>query len=157
MPTLEESYDDRYEDDLPEAKAHTSRVLMSDVLKDIVPDDISPTDDVETMAQNFTIVIMGYVTNGNEVPFVGTLDSLMFQDTDLELTIKVELDVGLVMLKACPSVIGGTNVRFSFIELHNGEDITRLEPDDGFFIKGLRIEQVDHRRRMCMLLLNLHH
>jgi hypothetical protein len=157
MPTLEEEYDDRYEEDLPEAKAHTGRVLMSDVLKDIVPDDISPTDDVGAMAQNFTIVIMGCVTNGNESPFVGTLDSLMFQDADLELTLKVELDVGLAMVKSMPSVIGATSIGFSFIELHNGEDVTRLEPDDGFSVKGLRIEQVDHRRRMCMLLLNLQH
>jgi hypothetical protein len=147
----------RYEEDdeLPEAKAHTGRVLMSDVLKDVVPDDISPNDDVGAMAQNFTIVIMGCVTNGNEEPFVGTLDSWMFQGNDLEVTLKVELDVGLSMLKASPHVVNGTSISFSFIELHNGEDVTRLEPVDGFSIKGSRIEQIDLRRRMCTLLLNL--
>ena len=144
------------DDELPEAKAHTSRILMSDVLKGIMPEDVDATDDVAAVAQNFTIVILGCCIRGDETPMVGTLDSVMFQEHILELSVKVELDTALAMLKAAPCLSGGpVDVRFNFVELHNGEDITRFEPDGGMSIKGVRVEQVDHHRRMCMLLLNL--
>lgn len=147
---------DYSDDDLNEAKAHTSRILMSDVLKGVMPDDVLATDDVAAVAQNFTIVILGCSIQGDESPMVGTLDSVMFQEHILELSVKVELDTALSMLKAAPCLAGGPiDIRFNFIELHNGEDITRFEPTDGMTIKGVCVEQVDHHRRMCMLLLNL--
>ena len=131
---------------------------MSDVLRDVLPDDLAPDDELGAMAKNYIIVILGRITNfADEVPLLGTLEAIMCQDDDVEIEVKVQLDEALTIVRTAKSVIERQHVRFSFIELHVGEDITRFEPASGFgfALKGSRIGQIDYRRRMCTLLLNL--
>lgn len=143
-------------DDIPVARTVTDRILMSDVLKDVIPEELSTNDGTST--QNFTIVILGRSVDGNENPVVGALVDIMFADHDIEIGIKIQLDDALLMLTSMPSTVNRRDISFNFIELHNGEDVTRFEPTsqrNTFEIKGVRLGEIDKQRGMCVLLLNL--
>lgn len=137
------------------AVVDNSRVLMSDVLRDALPQESNMSDDTRNLAMNYVMVVMGRIIDNVEKPLVGTLEGFMTQGDVIELEAKVELDEALLTMTGAPSAKQRRNVRFAFIELHDGENVSAFGGDFEMELDGVRLGAIDYRRRMCVLMLNL--
>lgn len=140
-------------DDQNFATPDTSRLLMSDALKDLLPTDLVDAATVSDIAQGFVVVILGTCFEGNESPMTGVLNSFMFAGDELEVEANVQLEDGMKALRSAPDVVDGLDLVINFVELHLADEITRFEA--GYAVAGARLCAIDAQRRMCTLLLNL--
>jgi hypothetical protein len=140
--------------DEKQAKVDNSRLLMSDALKGIVPEEFETNDQVEAMASN-TILCILHDTFGQ--PIVGAIQDVGFQAEkfSVDIEVKTTLEDGMKLIQTAPWCIDRHDVKFEKIEFHVGEDVTTLDSNDGFHLVGVRVGLVDVKRRMCTVLLSL--
>lgn len=141
------------DEDVSVAVPDNSRVLMSDVLRDALPREMS--DDTQALALNYVMVVLGRVIDGMESPLVGTLEGFMAQGDTIEVEAKVELDEALLTMTGAPSANPRRNIHFVFVELHDGEKVSAFGGESQLELNGVRLGAIDYRRRMCVLMLNL--
>lgn len=126
-----------------EVQPALDRVLMSDTLKDQVP-DVDPAA-LEELSAKYVHVIANRVVGGQLLPITGIMLSTLF-DAKPEVELKVLVDDAL-------DVIEAQNQYFEGFELHHG---TRIVPMTGpFKVAAARIQEVDVKTQMCVLLLQL--
>lgn len=131
-------------------EADNNRVLMSDTLQGNVPE--LEAEGLEAMANNFIIAVVQYVVGEQTDPSVaaGTLRGIMTDGDTVELEAGVELDVGLTFLKDREQIKAG-------FELHPGADEEAVIKTFAvaMTVTGVRLMDIDYRRGMCTLLLQL--
>jgi hypothetical protein len=123
------------------------RILMSDSLQGNMPE--LEGGQVEEMAASFVIVTINVDFPGKGMlGFAGSLRSLMYDGKTVELETAVQLDDGLRFLEDPKGWL------LQFV-LHPGEDepIKRFETPHS--VEGCRLMDIDYRRGMCTLLLQL--
>jgi hypothetical protein len=132
-----------------EMKAETSRVLMSDVLRGRVSEEIE--DEATIAAADIleksvvSVVANLQVGTGKSTAVCGILRSVLFE-AEPELEFRVTLDEALGIVEA-------QNVQFLSFELHHGERVVRTPGP--FLIKGARIDDIDALNGLCVLSLGL--
>lgn len=132
-----------------EIKAETSKVLMSDVLRGRVTEEI---EDEATLAAADALErsVVSVVANmqagqGKSTAVCGILRSVLFE-TEPELEFRVPLDDAL-------NVIEAENLKLLGFELHHGDRTVKIPGP--FLIKGARIDDIDALNSLCILMLGL--
>lgn len=147
------------EDDPKEVEPDLSRILMSDILRDVMPSNLQPDDNMEALANNYIIVVLGRTVGAESTPLVGTLLGFTFEGKNLEVEARVQLEDALDLTSGSPYAERKVNVNFQYVELHEGENVRRFQVDDGetygFELAGARLGPIDYKRKMCTLLLSL--
>lgn len=128
-----------------ELKSNPSRILMSDVLRDRMPE--LESDVVDKLHEQYVHVIMDRRISGQQQPLTGLLRSVLF-DVQPEVEVKVDLEDALNTVKATELVIMG-------FELQYGTDGTVAVPGP-FTVKAARIQDVDPSTQTCVLAVQLH-
>lgn len=126
-----------------ELKPNVSRILMSDILKDQVPE--LESDAVDELQKQYVHVIADRRIGGQQVPIAGLLVAVLFDITP-ELEFRVELGEALATVKA-------EQLSIHSFELQHG-DVTVPVPGP-FMVKAARIQDVDVFNQTCVLSLQL--
>jgi|SRR5579885_790021 len=132
-----------------EIKAETSRVLMSDVLKGRVPEELEDEavagaiDALEKSVVNVIAKIQ--IGEGKATAVCGILRSVLFE-TEPELEFRVTLDDALAIVEA-------QSLQFLGFELQH--DKRTIKCPGPFLIKGARIDDIDAPNGLCTLSLGL--
>lgn len=126
-----------------EVQPDVDRILMSDTLKDQVA-DVDPAA-LEELSAKYVHVVAHRVVAGQQLPITGIMLSTLF-DAKPEVELKVLVDDAL-------DVIEAQDQHFDGFELHHGERIVPLKGP--FKVVAARIQEVDVKTQMCVLLLQL--
>lgn len=126
-----------------ELKVNTSKILMSDVLKDKLPEHES--DAVDELQEKYVHVVADRYISGKQSPMAGLLVAVLF-DTIREVEMRVELAEALLTVKA-------DAVMFAGFELQHG-DLTVPIPGP-FLVKAARIQDIDVLNQTCVLSMQL--
>ena len=128
-----------------EIKAETSRVLMSDVLKGRVPEDLEDeavAGAVDVLEKEVVSVIANVqVGTGKATAVCGILRSVLFE-SEPELEFRVTLDDAL-------SIVEAQQLQFLGFELHHGDRV--IKGPGPLLIKGARIDDIDAPNGLCTL------
>lgn len=133
-------------------RVNNDRVLMSDTLKGNVP-EIEGTE-LEEMAANYIMVVIERQLGADVTAVVGTLRSVMCDDESVELEVNTELDEALIFIRHSEQGGSDINMTVAGVELHPGED-DPIRFDRCYLVTGCRLMDIDYRRAMCTLLLQL--
>lgn len=125
-------------------KPDTSRVLMSETLKKVLPD--LDGDNLSQLVGEGIYVVADRRVGGQQIPLAGVLRSVLF-DTSPEIEMRIELSEAL-------AVVQSEGLTFEGFELHHGEKTTVQLPGP-FTVKAARIEEIDVPAQLCVLLLQL--
>lgn len=125
-------------------KPDTSRVLMSDTLKKVLPD--LDGDNMSQLVGEGIYVVADRRVGGQQLPLAGVLRSVLF-DIVPEIEMRIELSEAL-------AVVQTEGLTFESFELHHGEQTTVKLPGP-FTVKAARIEEIDVPAQLCVLLLQL--
>jgi hypothetical protein len=129
-----------------ELKANNSRVLMSEVLKEQIPegDDAGdPLNGIETLA---VYVVVDRRISGQKSPLTGILSSVLF-GAEPEVELMVNIGDALETINASQLEILG-------VELQYGEDVTVPMPGP-FNVKAARLDKIDVIQQSCVLSMQL--
>jgi len=138
--------------DLPqEAMPVTDNVLMSDTLHGRIAD---ADDEAEELAKKYIIAILGAQFGTWQYPFTGSLSSIAVMKDSIEIEVRTQLDDAIKVLKGTDACEDESGVAFGRIELHQGED-DPIVFEGPYDVGGCRILDIDYRRAMCSLLLQL--
>ncbi len=124
-------------------KPNVSRILMSDVLKDKVPE--LESDAVDELQNQYVHVVADRRIGGQQIPIAGLLVAVLFGAIP-ELDFKVELSEALITVKA-------DQLSINSFELQHG-DVTVPVPGP-FYVKAARIQDIDVFNQTCVLSLQL--
>jgi hypothetical protein len=132
-----------------EIKAETSKVLMSDVLRGRVPEDLED-EAVATAADTLQGSVISVIANvqvgrGVTTPVCGILRSVLFEN-EPELEFRLTLDDALAMVST-------EGLQFLGFELHYGDK--QIKSPGPYTIKGARIDDIDAANGLCVLSLGL--
>lgn len=125
-------------------KADTSHILMSEMLRDQVP-ELDGEQLEEITAKHVTIIAERLVA-GKSDPLIGVLRGIVTGDKP-ELEFRCEVSEALKVLQT-------KDLSFGRIELHHGED-TVVRLDGPFDVKAVRIDEILAHDQLCTLGLHL--
>lgn len=134
-----------------EIKSETSRLLMSDVLRDRVQIDPAMEDEAVLGAADVleggvvSVIANVQIGTGKSTAIVGILRSVLFEN-EPELEFRVQLDDALDLVTV-------QNLQFLGYELHHGDRI--IKTPGPFLVKGARIDNIDPASSLCDLSLGL--
>lgn len=126
-----------------EIKANTSRILMSDTLKEQLPE--LESDAAEELQDRYVHVVADRRINKQQHPLAGLLVSVLF-DVTPEIEIRVELSEALKTVKA-------EQLLFNSFELQHGDETVQVPGP--FKVKAARIEDIDVMNQTSVLSLQL--
>ncbi len=126
-----------------EIKANTSRILMSDTLKEHLPD--LESDAIDRLQDQYVHVIADRRMKGSLAPLAGLLVSVLF-DVNPEIEIRVELSEALKTVKAEQLV-------FNDFELQHGDETVSIPGP--FKVKAARIQDIDPLNQTSVLSMQL--
>ena len=127
-----------------EMKAETSKVLMSEVLRGRVPEEIE--NEAAQSIENGMVTVLIQVQRGpKRTSIPGILRSVLFE-AEPELEAKVELDEAL-------NIIEAKDLQLLGFELHHGDRV--IQVPGPFWVKGTRIDEINPLDGMCLLMLGL--
>ena len=128
-----------------ELRAETSKVLMSDILRGRVPEELEDeamAGAVEALEKSVISVVANVqVGSGKATAVTGILQSVLFEN-EPELEFKLVLDDALAIVEA-------QQLQFLGFELHYGERVVKVPGP--LIIKGARIDQIDTAHGLCVL------
>lgn len=125
-----------------EMKADPSHVLMSDVLKDKLPD---LAEQVENARKKHVIVVGHMVIGTKTEGITGILRGVLFGAAP-EIEFRIQLESALTIIQT-------SNVSFAKFELHHEERI--VDMPGPFTIVAARIDEILAQEQMCTLGLHL--
>lgn len=129
---------------MSKVEAETSKVLMSDSLKGLLPDELD--DEAAEKMERLTVTVVAAVQIGEKKTVIpGILRSVLFE-VEPELEFRVQLHEAI-------SFVSANQLNFLGFELHHGTDI--VKSPGPFLIKGVRIDDIDAVNQMCTLSLGL--
>ena len=123
--------------------ADTNRVLMSDVLKDRLP---QLEDDVLEPIQGKHVLAVGHMVSGNETKGVtGILRGVIFGAVP-EVEFRLDLEDALGIVQA-------PQLQFSKFELHHGDKV--IDMPGPFVVSMCRIDDISAQDQLCTIWLQL--
>ena len=129
--------------DLPFVVPTTDRILMSESLRDEIPE-------VNEAADSHIITIINSSIDEEPTSTVGTLRGIMYDADGVELEIKTGIDDAMMYVNNSDRAIAV----FQF-EFHRGEDVTSFGEPHGYTVTGCRMLDIDYARKLTTLLLQL--
>jgi|SRR5579863_509824 len=134
---------------MTEIRAETSKVLMSDVLRGQVPEEIEDeavNGAVDALEKSVISVVANVqVGKGKATAVCGILRSVLFEK-EPELEFRVTLDDAL-------AVVSAEGLQFLGFELHRGDQV--IKSPGPYDVKGARIDDIDAAAGLCVLSLGL--
>jgi hypothetical protein len=125
-----------------EAKADTSRILMSEALRGQVPE---LEGEAETLQQEAVIASAMVQIGGKKTAIVGVVRFFLL-GAEPELGFKVQLDDAF-------EVASAEQLQFLGFEVHHGERV--LKVPGPFIIKDALVDEIDPASQLCVLSLGL--
>lgn len=125
-----------------ELKTNNSRVLMSDALRDQLPEGDDSQSPFDELQNNAVYVVIDRRVGGLKKPITGVLSSVLF-GVEPEIEVMVSLESALETVQAERLEILG-------IELQHGENVTVPMPGP-FNVKVARIDKIDVIQQSCIL------
>lgn len=127
-----------------ELKHNPTRVLMSDVLKDTLPE--LDEGQINLLSEQYVHVVAERIVGQKLEPITGILSSALFAAVNPEIEFKV-------LLKEAFDVIEASDQTFNGFQLQHGT--RNIDMTGPFTVKAARVQDIDPELQTCVLALQL--